>query len=74
MNATLKRVGVANAHVIFANSRAWNSRFANIFKTAASNAASAWLADAEGRGLKTHYGHHMLDCQVELIGVFIGAL
>ncbi len=35
---------------------------------------TAWLADAEGRGLKTHYGHHMLDCQVELIGGFIGAL
>ena len=31
---------------------------------------TAWLADAEGRGLKTHYGRHMLDCQVELIGGF----
>lgn len=35
---------------------------------------TAWLADAEARGLKTHYGRHMLDCQVELIGTFIGAL
>ena len=35
---------------------------------------TAWLADAEGRGLETHYGRHMLDCQVELIGCFIGAL
>ena len=35
---------------------------------------TAWLADAEGRGLTTHYGRHMLDCQVDLIGNFIGAL
>lgn len=35
---------------------------------------TAWLADAEARGLKTHYGRHMLDYQVELIGTFIGAL
>jgi len=35
---------------------------------------TAWLADAEARGLTTHYGRHMLDCQVELIGRFIGAL
>ena len=33
-----------------------------------------WLAAAEARGLTTHYGHHMLDHQVELIGTFIGAL
>ena len=35
---------------------------------------TAWLADAERRGLTTQYGRHMLDCQVELIGKFIGAL
>ena len=35
---------------------------------------TAWLAAAEARGLKTHYGRHMLDYQVELIGAFIGAL
>ena len=35
---------------------------------------TAWLDDAETRGLKTHYGRHMLDCQIELIGGFIGAL
>ena len=35
---------------------------------------TAWLADAEARGLPTHYGRHMLDCQIELIGGFIGAL
>ena len=33
-----------------------------------------WLADAEARGLATHYGRHMLDYQVDLIGGFIGAL
>jgi shikimate dehydrogenase len=33
-----------------------------------------WLAAAESRGLTTHYGCHMLDYQVELIGRFIGAL
>ncbi|MDB2324932.1 shikimate dehydrogenase [Alphaproteobacteria bacterium] len=33
-----------------------------------------WLAAAEARGLTTHYGRHMLDHQVELIGKFIGAL
>ena len=37
-------------------------------------AKTAWLADAERRGLATHYGRHMLDCQAELIGSFIGAL
>lgn len=35
---------------------------------------TAWLAAAEERGLPTHYGRHMLDCQIELIGKFIGAL
>lgn len=35
---------------------------------------TAWLAAAQARGLTTHYGHHMLDCQAELIGKFIGAL
>ena len=33
-----------------------------------------WLALAEEKGLQTHYGRHMLDCQLELIGRFIGAL
>ena len=33
-----------------------------------------WLALAEKKGLQTHYGRHMLDCQLELIGRFIGAL
>ena len=35
---------------------------------------TAWLAAAEARGLTTHYGRHMLDCQIDLIGGFIGAL
>jgi len=35
---------------------------------------TAWLAAAEARGLRTHYGRHMLDCQIELIGKFMGAL
>jgi len=33
-----------------------------------------WLAAAESQGLVTHYGRHMLDCQIDLIGGFIGAL
>ena len=33
-----------------------------------------WLETAEGLGLRTHYGRHMLDCQIELIGKFMGAL
>ena len=37
-------------------------------------AHTQWLAAAEARGLKTHYGRHMLDCQIDLIGGFIGAL
>lgn len=35
---------------------------------------TAWLVAAEARGLPTLYGRHMLDCQIELIGKFIGAL
>ena len=35
---------------------------------------TAWLVAAEARGLQTHYGRHMLDCQIDLIGGFIGAL
>ena len=34
---------------------------------------TSWLADAELRGLKTHYGRHMLDYQLPLIAEFIGA-
>ena len=37
-------------------------------------ARTEWLAAAEARGLVTHYGRHMLDCQIDLIGGFIGAL
>ena len=37
-------------------------------------ARTDWLALAEDKGLQTHYGRHMLDCQLELIGRFIGAL
>lgn len=37
-------------------------------------AETAWLAAAKARGLQVHYGRHMLDCQIELIGKFIGAL
>ena len=37
-------------------------------------ARTDWLALAEDKGLPTHYGRHMLDCQLELIGRFIGAL
>jgi shikimate dehydrogenase len=37
-------------------------------------ARTAWLAAAEARGLQTHYGRHMLDCQIELMGSFIGAI
>ena len=35
---------------------------------------TAWMIDAENRGLKTHAGRHMLDYQRDLIGAFIGAL
>ena len=33
-----------------------------------------WLVAAKAAGLKVHYGRHMLDFQMELIGKFIGAL
>ena len=32
-----------------------------------------WLKDAKRRGLAVHYGRHMLDYQIDLIGRFIGA-
>ena len=35
---------------------------------------TVWLQAAEARGLATHYGRHMLDYQIPLIGSFIGAL
>ena len=37
-------------------------------------AETEWLQAAQRRGLPIHHGHHMLDCQIELIGRFIGAL
>jgi shikimate dehydrogenase len=37
-------------------------------------AKTKWLQAAATAGLPIHYGHHMLDHQVELIGKFIGAL
>ncbi len=37
-------------------------------------AETNWLKAAQRRGLPIHHGHHMLNCQVELIGQFIGAL
>ena len=36
-------------------------------------AETKWLQDAARRGLRVHYGRHMLDYQIELIGKFIGA-
>ena len=33
-----------------------------------------WMIAAKAAGLKVHYGRHMLDYQMELIGKFIGAL
>ena len=36
-------------------------------------AETKWLQDAAWRGLRVHYGRHMLDYQIELIGKFIGA-
>ena len=33
-----------------------------------------WLQSASRRGLQVHYGRHMLDYQIELIGRYIGAL
>jgi hypothetical protein len=32
------------------------------------------MKSATERGLAVHPGHHMLDCQIELIGSFTGAL
>ena len=37
-------------------------------------AETKWLLAAKAAGLKVHYGRHMLDYQMELIGKFIGAL
>ena len=37
-------------------------------------AETAWLTAAKARGLAVHYGRHMLDYQIDLIGTFIGAL
>ena len=36
-------------------------------------AKTKWLQDAARRGLPVHYGRHMLDYQIDLIGSFIGA-
>ena len=36
-------------------------------------AETKWLEDAARRGLAVHYGRHMLDYQIDLIGRFIGA-
>ena len=36
-------------------------------------AETKWLQDAARRGLSVHYGRHMLDYQIDLIGRFIGA-
>ena len=36
-------------------------------------AETKWLQDAVSRGLPTHYGRHMLDYQIDLIGRFIAA-
>ncbi len=36
-------------------------------------AKTKWLKDAARRGLTVHYGRHMLDYQIDLIGRFIGA-
>ena len=33
-----------------------------------------WLVAAQKAGLRVHYGRHMLDYQIDLIGRFIGAL
>ena len=37
-------------------------------------AETKWLAAAKKAGLRVHYGRHMLDYQIDLIGKFIGAL
>ncbi|MEL0142200.1 MAG: shikimate dehydrogenase [Alphaproteobacteria bacterium] len=36
-------------------------------------AETKWLQDAKQRGFAIHYGRHMLDYQIDLIGRFIGA-
>ena len=36
-------------------------------------AETKWLKDAKRRGLAVHYGRHMLDYQIDMIGQFIGA-
>ena len=37
-------------------------------------AETEWLVAAQKAGLRVHYGRHMLDYQIDLIGKFIGAL
>ena len=37
-------------------------------------AETEWLVAAQKSGLRVHYGRHMLDYQIDLIGKFIGAL
>ena len=37
-------------------------------------AETEWLVAAQNAGLRVHYGRHMLDYQIDLIGKFIGAL
>jgi len=37
-------------------------------------AKTEWLVAAQKAGLRVHYGRHMLDYQIDLIGKFIGAL
>ena len=37
-------------------------------------AKTEWLVAAQKVGLRVHYGRHMLDYQIDLIGKFIGAL
>ena len=37
-------------------------------------AETKWLTSAKDAGLRVHYGRHMLDYQMSLIGKFIGAL
>jgi shikimate dehydrogenase len=39
-----------------------------------SPAETAWMKSATKRGLAVHPGRQMLDCQIELIGSFTGAL
>jgi shikimate dehydrogenase len=37
-------------------------------------AKTKWLVAAQKAGIRVHYGRHMLDYQIDLIGKFIGAL